>query len=106
MWLDLSTIVNVLRMPADVKRISERWTPQQNEQHCNLYISVDILYPWAIYYLYVLKAIIDLPCDRSWFKKHDYPYDENQANHDMTLILLFCSAPTDLCHNNAASQGP
>ena len=54
--------------------------------HGNLYFSVDILYPWAIYYLYVLQAITDIPCDQSWFEKLDYPYDEYQAEHDMALI--------------------
>ena len=32
--------------------------------HSNLYFSVDILFPRAIYYLYVLQAITDIPCDR------------------------------------------
>ena len=57
--------------------------------HGNLYFSVDIVYPWAIYYLYVLQAIIDIPCDQSWFEKLDYPYDEYRAEHDMALIQYF-----------------
>ena len=55
----------------------------------NLYFSVDILYPWAIYYLYVLQAISDIPSDPSWFEKLDYPYDEYQAELDMALIRCF-----------------
>ncbi|MCR5812300.1 MAG: hypothetical protein K6G34_13135 [Lachnospiraceae bacterium] len=58
-------------MPADVKHISERYAPLQNEQNGNLYFSVDILYPCAIYYLYVMQATTDNPRDRSWFEKLD-----------------------------------
>ena len=55
----------------------------------NLYFSVDILYPWAIYYLYVLQAITDIPCGSSWYGKLAYPYNEYQAEHDMALIQYF-----------------
>ena len=55
----------------------------------NLYFSVDILYPWAIYYLYVLQAITDIPCESSWYEDLNYPYDEYQSELDMTLIQYF-----------------
>ena len=55
----------------------------------NLYFSVDILFPWAIYYLYTLQAIIDVPCSSSWFENIDFDYDEFRAECDSALIQYF-----------------
>ena len=54
-----------------------------------IYFSADILFPWAIYYLYVLQAISDVPCSLSWFDNIDFDYDEFQAERDAALIRYF-----------------
>jgi hypothetical protein len=55
----------------------------------NLYFSADILFPWAIYYLYTLQAIIDVPFPSSWFENIDFDYDELRAECDSALIQYF-----------------
>ena len=71
------------------------------------YFSADILFPWAIYYLYVLQAISDVPCSSSWFENIDFDYDELRAGRDAALIryfvqlLLECALmllPSDVFH--------
>ena len=54
-----------------------------------IYFSADILFPWAIYYLYVLQAISDVPCSSSWFENIDFDYDELRAGRDAALIRYF-----------------
>ena len=53
------------------------------------YFSADILFPWAIYYLYVLQAISDAPCQSSWFENIDFAYDELRAERHAALIQYF-----------------
>lgn len=55
----------------------------------NLYFNVEVLYPWAIYYLYVLQAITEDLYRHSWFEDDEYGYTEYQAEHDLNLIRLF-----------------
>ena len=54
-----------------------------------IYFSADILFPWAIFYLYVLQAISDAPCQSSWFENIDFAYDELRAERDAALIQYF-----------------
>ena len=54
-----------------------------------IYFSADILFPWAIYYFYVLHAITDSTCSSSWFDNIDFDYDEFRAERDAALIRYF-----------------
>ena len=54
-----------------------------------IYFSADLLFPWAIFYLYVLQAISDVPCSSSWFDNIDFDYDEFRAERDTALIRYF-----------------
>ena len=74
-------------LPADAKRSIAR--DRRLYKNGNLYFSADILFPWAIYYLYVLQAISDAPCQSSWFDNIDFDYDEFQAERDTALIRCF-----------------
>ncbi|MDO5134281.1 MAG: hypothetical protein Q4D81_15080 [Eubacteriales bacterium] len=55
----------------------------------NLYFSVDVLYPWALYYAQTLYAITDIPYSKSWFEDTEFPYDEYRAEKDAALIHYF-----------------
>lgn len=57
----------------------------------NLYFNVEVLYPWAIYYLYTLQAVTDDIYHSSWFEddKNRYSYTEYQAETDLALIRYF-----------------
>ena len=74
-------------LPADAKCsiARDRWLYKNG----NLYFSADILFPWAIYYLYVLQAISDVPCSSSWFENIDFDYAELRAGRDAALIRYF-----------------
>lgn len=74
-------------LPADAKRSIAR--DRRLYKNGNLYFSADILFPWAIYYLYVLQAISDAPCQSSWFDNIDFDYDEFRAERDAALIRYF-----------------
>lgn len=59
----------------------------------NLYFTVDILYPWAVYYMYTLQAITDDLIYDSWFNDNtnfnQTDYDKYQAEKDASLIRYF-----------------
>ena len=55
----------------------------------NLYFSADILYPWAIYYLYLLQSITEESFQPSWFDNIDFEYNEFCAERDEALIQYF-----------------
>ena len=54
-----------------------------------IYFNADILFPWAIYYLYVLQAITEVPFSSFWFENIDSDYDEFRAERDAALIRYF-----------------
>ena len=55
----------------------------------NLYFSVEVLYPWALYYTQVLHSITDVAYSKAWFEDLDFPYDEYQAEKDAASIHQF-----------------
>ena len=63
----------------------------------NLYYTVDILYPWAVYYMYTLDAITNDRFRKGWFAEspgdNDHPllrhYDKHQAERDEALLIYF-----------------
>ena len=55
----------------------------------NLYFSVEVLYPWALYYTQVLHSITDVAYSKAWFEDLDFPYDEYQAEKDIASIHQF-----------------
>lgn len=55
----------------------------------NLYFTVQILYPWAIYYLLNLSVMVDDWYDEKLMKKMIFPYDEILCRKDQTIIEHF-----------------
>lgn len=55
----------------------------------NLYFSADILYPWAVYYLFLLQSVTEESFRPSWFENIDFDYDEFRAECDEALIRYF-----------------
>lgn len=54
----------------------------------NLYFNVEVFYPWAIFYLYTLQAIVEDHYHASWFDDEDF-YNEYLAEKDLALITHF-----------------
>lgn len=55
----------------------------------NLYFNVEVLYPWAVFYLYALQAISEDVYRHEWFTNDEFGYTEYQAEHDLALIQYF-----------------
>ena len=55
----------------------------------NLYFSADILYPWAVYYLFALESLVEESYQSDWFENIDFDYDELRAMRDEALIQYF-----------------
>ena len=55
----------------------------------NLYFSADILYPWTVYYLFLLQSVTEESFRPSWFENIDFEYDEFRAERDEALIRYF-----------------
>lgn len=55
----------------------------------NLYFNVEVLYPWAVYYLFALQAVAEDVYQHAWFENDEYGYTEYQAESDLALIQYF-----------------
>ena len=55
----------------------------------NLYFSVEVLYPWALYYMFTLNAITDAHFRSQWFEDLEVPYDKYTAEKDEALLRYF-----------------
>ena len=55
----------------------------------NLYFSVEVLYPWALYYMFTLKAITEAHFRSQWFEDPEVPYDKYMAEKDEALLRYF-----------------
>lgn len=55
----------------------------------NLYFSVEILYPLALFYHYSLQYILDDWYDAEWFCSLDFPYDRLTMQRDRSVIQMF-----------------
>lgn len=58
----------------------------------NLYFSVDVLYPWALYYMFTLQALTEESYRQKWFDEQKAPfdqYDPYQAKRDEALLIYF-----------------
>jgi hypothetical protein len=82
-----AAVARLYELPSAAKRSISK--DRRLYQNGNLYFSADILFPRAIYYLYTLQAIIDVPCPSSWFENIDFDYDELRAECDSALIQYF-----------------
>lgn len=83
---------NVGRLAECLYQVDEEAFEQERRKgkQGNLYYSVDILYPWAIYYLINFSTMLD-----NWYyleslNKLDFPYTETQCRRDRCVIELFC----------------
>ena len=52
----------------------------------NLYFSVEVLYPWALYYMFTLKTITDAHFRSQWFEDLEVPYDKYAAEKEYTSL--------------------
>lgn len=82
---------NIAMMASCIYDIDEKATQRTRNKykHGNLYFNVEVLYPWAIYYLYILQAISDDLYRTSWFKDDKWGYTEYRAEKDLAMINLF-----------------
>ena len=55
----------------------------------NLYFSVEVLYPWALYYMFTLKTITEAHFRNQWFEDLEVPYDKYAAEKDEALLQYF-----------------
>ena len=55
----------------------------------NLYFNVEVLYPWAVFYLYALEAIAKSDYPEEWLEDITHSYNKYQAEHDLSLIKYF-----------------
>lgn len=84
----LGSMASVLyELPAETENIIEE--ARDLYANGNLYFTVEVLYPWAIYYMFTLQAITDDYFKDEWFEDFDYKYDKYQAERDRSLISYF-----------------
>ena len=69
----------------------------------NLYFNVEVLYPWAIFYLYTLQAIVEDHYHASWFDDEDF-YNEYLAEKDLALITHFVQLLWDKLRNHLPEE--
>lgn len=69
----------------------------------NLYFNVEVLYPWAIFYLYTLQAIVEDHYHASWFDDEDF-YNEYLAERDLALITHFVQLLWDKLRNHLPEE--
>lgn len=55
----------------------------------NLYFSVEVLYPLALYYMFSLQEILDGYYLENWFDHLDFPYEPHEMRFDRSVIQLF-----------------
>ena len=55
----------------------------------NLYFNVEVLYPWAVFYLFALQAVAEDVYQHEWFENDEFGYTEYQAESDLALIQYF-----------------
>ena len=84
----LGSMASVLyELPAETENLIEE--TRSLHTYGNLYFTVEVLYPWAIYYMFTLQAITDDFFKDEWFEDFDYKYDRYQAERDRSLISYF-----------------
>lgn len=84
----LGSMASVLyELPAETENIIEE--ARDLYANGNLYFTVEVLHPWAIYYMFTLQAITDDYFKDEWFEDFDYKYDKYQAERDRSLISYF-----------------
>ena len=69
----------------------------------NLYFNVEVLYPWAIFYLYTLQSIVEDHYHASWFDDEDF-YNEYLAEKDLALITHFVQLLWDKLRNHLPEE--
>jgi hypothetical protein len=74
-------------LPQDYKNRIE--TARASYDNGNLYFSVEVLYPWALYYMFTLKTIADAHFRSHWFEDLEVPYDKYMAEKDEALLRYF-----------------
>ena len=62
---------------------------KKQHRYGNLYFSVNVLYPLALYYMYLIDAITEDVYQREWFEDIKYEYDEMRVEKDIALIRCF-----------------
>lgn len=55
----------------------------------NLYFSVEVLYPLALYYMFSLQEILDDFYLEKWFDHLDFSYEHHELRFDRSVIQLF-----------------
>lgn len=82
---------NIARLAECIYQLDEKSIEKErkNYKNGNLYFNVEVLYPWAVYYLYALQAVTDDIYKQAWFQNDNYGYTEYQAESDLALIQYF-----------------
>lgn len=82
---------NIMQFSSCIFEVDEKVIKKERNKYKkgNLYFNVEVLYPWAIYYLYTLQEITEDVYKSAWFENNKFGYTEYQAEHDLALIQYF-----------------
>lgn len=82
---------NIAMLASCIYQLDEKALKKERKKYGNgnLYFNVEVLYPWAVYYLYTLQAITEDTYQHNWFENDEFGYTEYQAEKDIALIQYF-----------------
>lgn len=82
---------NIAQLACCIYQVDESAIKKERRKYKNgnLYFNVEVLYPWAIYYLFALQAIAEDYYQHAWFQDDELGYTEYQAECDLALIQYF-----------------
>ncbi len=82
---------NIAQLASCIYQLDEKSIEKERAKYANgnLYFNVEVLYPWAVYYLYTLQAVTEDVYQHTWFKNDEFGYTEYQAESDLALIRYF-----------------
>lgn len=82
---------NIAQLASCIYQLDEKSIEKERKKYKNgnLYFNVEVLYPWAVFYLFALQAVAEDVYHHEWFENDEYGYTEYQAESDLALIRYF-----------------